>query len=109
MALTQLNETTRKKAEKGGNEAGTKNYYTARGRAIAGAKGIYVTCVRGKESRCVGEMYDLLDEVSTQLACFQPQNCKAERRYRCCLWPGTLQLAHLLMPGHTGCRTNLPS
>lgn len=42
----------------------SKNYYTAKGRAIAGAKGLYVTCVRGKEQRCIGEVYELLDQVS---------------------------------------------
>ncbi|GAA5913412.1 hypothetical protein JCM5296_000906 [Sporobolomyces johnsonii] len=32
-----------------------------------GGKGIFVTCVRGKESRCVGEIYDILDEVADRL------------------------------------------
>ncbi|GAA5938141.1 hypothetical protein JCM3775_005355 [Rhodotorula graminis] len=32
-----------------------------------GGKGIFVTTIRGKESRCVGEMYDLLDEVADRL------------------------------------------
>ncbi|GAA5929557.1 putative tRNA acetyltransferase [Sporobolomyces koalae] len=32
-----------------------------------GGKGIFVTCVRGKESRAVGEMYDLLEEVADRL------------------------------------------
>ncbi|GAA5928362.1 hypothetical protein JCM1841_003541 [Sporobolomyces salmonicolor] len=32
-----------------------------------GGKGIFVTCIRGKESRCVGEMYDILDEVADRL------------------------------------------
>ena len=33
-----------------------------------GGKGIFVTTIRGKESRCVGEMYDLLDEVRPLLS-----------------------------------------
>ncbi|GAA5869037.1 hypothetical protein JCM1840_000449 [Sporobolomyces johnsonii] len=32
-----------------------------------GGKGIFVTCIRGKESRCVGEIYDILDEVADRL------------------------------------------
>ncbi|GAA5828820.1 hypothetical protein JCM3766R1_003831 [Sporobolomyces carnicolor] len=32
-----------------------------------GGKGVFVTCVRGKESRAVGEMYDLLEEVADRL------------------------------------------
>lgn len=61
--------TTTHKPHKGKKEAKAgegKNYYTAKGRAVGG-KGIFVTCVRGKESRCVGEMYDLLDEVCAVL------------------------------------------
>ncbi|KAK4691510.1 tRNA acetyltransferase TAN1, partial [Phenoliferia sp. Uapishka_3] len=29
--------------------------------------GIFITCVRGKEGRCVGEMYDLLDETANRI------------------------------------------
>ncbi|BGP42587.1 hypothetical protein JCM10449v2_006599 [Rhodotorula kratochvilovae] len=32
-----------------------------------GGKGIFVTTIRGKESRCVGEIYDLLDEAADRL------------------------------------------
>ncbi|GAA5973146.1 hypothetical protein JCM11641_006292 [Rhodosporidiobolus odoratus] len=32
-----------------------------------GGKGIFITCVRGKESKCVGEMYDLLEEVADRI------------------------------------------
>ncbi|GAA6053588.1 hypothetical protein JCM3770_001540, partial [Rhodotorula araucariae] len=32
-----------------------------------GGKGIFCTTIRGKESRCVGEIYDLLDEAADRL------------------------------------------
>lgn len=56
------------KAGKGGKAAGGKgdkgkgarNWSSKR---PVGGKGIFVTTLRGKESRCVGEFYDLLDEV----------------------------------------------
>ena len=47
---------------KGGKGKSKANYYSSR--RPVGGKGIFVTTVRGKESRCAGEMYDLLDEVS---------------------------------------------
>ncbi|KAM0746741.1 hypothetical protein T439DRAFT_329440 [Meredithblackwellia eburnea MCA 4105] len=52
------------KGKQSGNGAGkgggkySANYFSRR--PIQGP-GIFVTCIRGKEGRCVGEMYDLLD------------------------------------------------
>jgi len=51
------------KGEKGGAGGQHKAHIYASKRPVGG-KGIFVTCVRGKESRAVGEMYDLLEEVS---------------------------------------------
>ncbi|GAA5965809.1 hypothetical protein JCM8115_003011 [Rhodotorula mucilaginosa] len=50
---------------KGGKGKSKANYYSSR--RPVGGKGIFVTTVRGKESRCAGEMYDLLDEVADRL------------------------------------------
>lgn len=50
----------------GGKWKGTGKSYTSTKREVGGP-GVYVTCVRGKEGRCVGELYDLLDEVSSSL------------------------------------------
>jgi len=52
------------KGEKGGSGGQHKAHIYASKRPVGG-KGIFVTCVRGKESRAVGEMYDLLEEVSS--------------------------------------------
>ncbi|GAA5873616.1 hypothetical protein JCM3774_004992 [Rhodotorula dairenensis] len=41
------------------------HYYSSK--RPVGGKGIYITTVRGKESRCAGEAYDLLDEVADRL------------------------------------------
>lgn len=38
--------------------------YVYQSKRQVGGKGIFVTCVRGKEARCVSEMYDVLNEVS---------------------------------------------
>ena len=48
----------------GGNEHKSSKHVYASKRPVGG-KGVFVTCVRGKESRAVGEMYDLLEEVSS--------------------------------------------
>lgn len=45
---------------KGGKGKGGHNWSSKR---PVGGKGIFVTTMRGKEARCVGEIYDLLDEV----------------------------------------------
>ncbi|GAA5957058.1 hypothetical protein JCM3765_005393 [Sporobolomyces pararoseus] len=50
----------------GGNEHKSGKHIYASKRPVGG-KGVFVTCVRGKESRAVGEMYDLLEEVADRL------------------------------------------
>ncbi|GAA6039299.1 hypothetical protein JCM8097_003251 [Rhodosporidiobolus ruineniae] len=62
-----------KNGPKGGNKAGkdgkrgAANKHTYTSKRPVGGKGIFVTCVRGKEQRCVSEVYDLLDEVADRL------------------------------------------
>lgn len=55
------------KGKQGGKNKASGNHHKARGgyqsKRPLGGKGIFITTIRGKESRCVGEMYDLLDEV----------------------------------------------
>lgn len=48
----------------GGGGGGQHKAHIYASKRPVGGKGIFVTCVRGKESRAVGEMYDLLEEVS---------------------------------------------
>ncbi|BGP26850.1 THUMP domain protein [Rhodotorula toruloides] len=57
---------------KGGKGKGGHNWSSKR---PVGGKGIFVTTLRGKESRCVGEIYDLLDEVADRL--YPPERVKA--------------------------------
>ncbi|GAA5995922.1 putative tRNA acetyltransferase [Rhodotorula paludigena] len=52
---------------KGGKGKGGAGAHVYQSKRPVGGKGIFVTTVRGKESRCVGEMYDLLDEVADRL------------------------------------------
>lgn len=56
------------KGGKGANSHYNKqpNHYYSSKRPVGG-KGIFITTVRGKESRCAGEAYDLLDEVADRL------------------------------------------
>lgn len=57
-----------KQTSSGNGEAqksgGVHKAHTYTSKRPVGGKGVFVTCVRGKESRAVGEMYDLLEEVS---------------------------------------------
>ncbi|TNY18305.1 hypothetical protein DMC30DRAFT_355713 [Rhodotorula diobovata] len=59
------------KGKQGGKNKASGNHHKARGgyqsKRPLGGKGIFITTIRGKESRCVGEMYDLLDEVADRL------------------------------------------
>ncbi|KAJ8292497.1 THUMP domain-containing protein 1 [Rhodotorula toruloides] len=57
---------------KGGKGKGGHNWSSKR---PVGGKGIFVTTMRGKEARCVGEIYDLLDEVADRL--YPPERVKA--------------------------------
>lgn len=50
--------------DKAGGGGGQHKAHIYASKRPVGGKGIFVTCVRGKESRAVGEMYDLLEEVS---------------------------------------------
>ncbi|BGP19124.1 hypothetical protein JCM10213_005635 [Rhodosporidiobolus nylandii] len=58
------------KGKKGGNKGGkdgrSKGAIYSSKRPVGG-KGIFITCVRGKESRCVSEMYDLLEEIADKV------------------------------------------
>jgi tRNA acetyltransferase TAN1 len=62
-----------KKVKQGGKQTSSGTNDNKSGKHIyaskrpVGGKGVFVTCVRGKESRAVGEMYDLLEEVSRNL------------------------------------------
>ncbi|GAA5838698.1 hypothetical protein JCM5353_000858 [Sporobolomyces roseus] len=51
----------------GGGGGGQHKAHIYASKRPVGGKGIFVTCVRGKESRAVGEMYDLLEEVADRL------------------------------------------
>ncbi|GAA5984912.1 hypothetical protein JCM10908_002447 [Rhodotorula pacifica] len=53
------------KGSGGGNHYKQANYYSSK--RPVGGKGIFITTIRGKESRCAGEAYDLLDEVADRL------------------------------------------
>lgn len=52
------------KAKAAYHQHGKAGYYSSK--RPVGGKGIFITTVRGKESRCAGEAYDLLDEASTR-------------------------------------------
>ncbi|GAA5891575.1 hypothetical protein JCM6882_004514 [Rhodosporidiobolus microsporus] len=56
-----------KKGGKTGGKDGRNKGAVYSSKRPVGGKGIFVTCVRGKESRCVGEMYDILEEVADRL------------------------------------------
>ncbi|GAA5898167.1 putative tRNA acetyltransferase [Sporobolomyces salmoneus] len=60
-----------KQTSSGNGEAqksgGVHKAHTYTSKRPVGGKGVFVTCVRGKESRAVGEMYDLLEEVADRL------------------------------------------
>lgn len=62
MAPSQKNAAKKKKQFHGKPQS---SYYSSK--RPVGGKGIFITTVRGKESRCAGEAYDLLDEVADRL------------------------------------------
>ncbi|GAA6007088.1 hypothetical protein JCM10207_001502 [Rhodosporidiobolus poonsookiae] len=50
-----------------GNKKGRSKGATYASKRPVGGKGIFITTIRGKEARCVSEMYALLDEVADRL------------------------------------------
>ena len=61
----------RKPSGKGGKDPGNKkkNYYVSK--RPVGGRGIFVTCIRGKEKRSLDEFMDLMEEVSATCNCLK--------------------------------------